>query len=299
MSTTKMTNGTNQHLIRRLNLALEQYTSISESNVPSKPTKPIKSKFYPAIHTKYERMGEICGICPYELREVLETEYTAEHELVINILKKFVAAVKLSGNIDLNRIKNMLSESESKLKEAEDKYQRGLQHFAKSMKFREEGLKGSQDDVRTAWGNILIPLIQNCDKVKNISQLSDLDVAVIHAIEKVQGNLVKNTSRTLKVDFQKCILLTPEKISEIITKIDSCYKTLVETRFKKMISTLTVSELKKFSNDSVNMENEPMLPRVTKELLVKEAIRNTAIASRYQDCWYSDLDYLDYAGKLF
>lgn len=236
------TNSANPTSLKKLEDAYTVLEKTKEAFVPAMPLKPTKQ--VPNIEKRYKQMGEIIGICPYELKAILNSSFGEHETLVITLLKKFVTAAKLSGSVDLVSINKML-------KEAEDRHQKDLQEWkdhsrkiASIQKKHKQDVEEKQKAFSLAWGNILIDLVTKLSRNNNLHSLGDMDQLTVLAIARTGSKYCKVVKNKVELDFNECKKMPPDLIVNL-QSVAATIKSEQEYRiWVKWLKTASIEELK-------------------------------------------------------
>lgn len=205
------TNASNPTSLTELNEKFKEMKKAEETPVSSKQSEPRKRM--PSISETYRHMGEALDMCPYEIQAVFEHRFNTDNVLVRETLKKFVATMKLTGEVDLAPTRKMLREVEEQHGRALRTWEEQCERADKFNEAREEQIAERQAAFAQAWGAIIIDLVQKVDKNPDIESLGGIDMWMVRAIadtDKQAAQVDKNGRVALSFTHLK--KMDPEKI---------------------------------------------------------------------------------------
>ena len=235
------TNATNPTTLRELQDNFHDYQRASKVSLEILPPKP--AKVMPHINEQYKRMGDMLGICPYELEAIMKAEFTEDQELAISLLKKFVSAVKLSAATDLSKAHKVL-------KDASDRYNEMMKGWHKKVKAVDaQNEKVAEEKTRTraalyqAWGNILIDLSQKVMRNADIKSLGEWDQLMLKALERTNTVYCKIDNGVVNLDFKACKGMIPEYIGYLPSLARQIQNEIEEAKWHSWLNNATVEDL--------------------------------------------------------
>lgn len=236
------TNASNPTTINQLDDAFKALKKAENTAVSDKPLAP--RKHMPAITQIYRRMGEALEMCPYEIQAIFEHEFDTDNVLIRETLKKFLATMKLSGEVDLTPTRKML-------KDVDDQYEKRLTEWEKLCERaeianadREESIRKAEKDFGQAWGRIIIDLIQKVDKNSDIESLGRIDKWMIKALAETDtkaANIDKNG--LVNLNFQALKKMKPEVIVSIPDLAQRLYQEDYEIQYVKWLCKAPLNEI--------------------------------------------------------
>ena len=233
-----VTNSANPKTVADLIKAVRASQVAQDVAIPEEPRQPTKRM--PVIEGVWKRMGERMGICPYELKAVMTTEFQEDDELAFSLLKKFVTGTKLSNSVDLTGVHNTL-------KEAETNFQNETAWYQKLCKERQEAKDRAEKQRRTAaqnftnaWGAILIELVQKVQRNPTTKGLGEWDVWLIRAIAK-KGKEFASISRKgdVAIDFKACRFFSEKQVLSVLSNVREQQKEAAEAVFIKEVKKMS------------------------------------------------------------
>lgn len=208
------TSASNPQSISQLEEAFKALRSAEQIPEKTKPQPPRKN--IPAIPAKFRHMGEALEMCPYEIHAVFEHQFDTTNVLVKETLKRFLATMKLSGEVDLEPTRQMLRKVEDEHENRLQLWERDCEAVEKATIKRSEAIRKAESVFGQAWGKIIIDLIQKVDSNPDISSLGIMDKWMIRAIEETNRKAAKVDSNGLiTMDFYELKKMKPEVIAGI------------------------------------------------------------------------------------
>lgn len=209
------TNAANPTTLGKLTDNFNDFASAQKQAMRPIPVEP--QKRMPPLGDRFHRMGEMLGMCPYEIRDIMDHEFTADNELVVTLLKKLFTAVKISGEVDH-------SGSHKALRDARDAYDISMEGYRKLKDAAEKhnlDLLGQRTDRRhklyAAWTDILIDLKTKIQRNPVDEQLAELDKWLVRALASQVSTdvcMIDNKGRIF-LDFDKSKNISPEIIGQL------------------------------------------------------------------------------------
>lgn len=282
------TNASNPTTLTDLNDKFKEMKKAEELPVSSKQSEP--RKLMPSISETYRHMGEALDMCPYEIQAVFEHKFDTGNVLVRETLKKFIATMKLSGEVDLAPTRKML-------REVEEQHGRALQTWAHQCeaadarnKEREEQINLRQAAFAQAWGAIIIDLVQKVDKNPDIESLGGVDQWMVRAIadtDKQAANIDKNGRVALSFTHLK--KMEPEKIVSLPELASRMRQEHEDLEYVRWLCKAPISEL----THEMNMAQDAKLAELYGNVLMfRKGLR--AIHDRWGNVqWYKSEEFDD------
>lgn len=235
------TNATNPTTLRELQDNFHDYQRSVGVSQELKPSRP--AKVMPVIGQQFKRMGELLGICPYELETIMKAEFTEDQELAVSLLKKFVSAVKLSAAVDMTKTHKTLKDARDSHAKMEDNWKKKCDAIdVKNQKVLNDQ-QTSRGNLYKAWGNILIDLSQKVMRNADIKTLGEWDQLMLKALERTDKNLCQINKDTVSLDFAACKVMKPEAIGKLPTIARQIQNEIEEARWYEWLNKATVEEL--------------------------------------------------------
>ena len=243
VATGSITNATNPSSLQKLMRAYTDKVNAEGTRLQEKGPPPNKARI--PIDARYIAMGDAMGICPHELKAIMESHIGDDQALVFTLLKKFVTAVKLSGAVDL-------SPTHRKLREIEDSYREQMDVYAERCKAVDQRNRAIQDEIKAkqlafsaAWLDILIDLKTKLDRNNDISSLGEWDRLMTMAIASKGDEFCLIVKDKATLDFQACKAMTPDDIINLPATAKQIQETEEEMRWQNWLSRASVNQLMK------------------------------------------------------
>lgn len=238
------TNSTNPLSMSKLEDAYRGLVKAQDVPVGSKQGKPTKRM--PSISEKYIRMGEGLKMCPYEIQAIMEHQFDANNVLVRETLKKFLAAMKLSGEVDLAPTRKMLRDVEIKHQDNLRMWEDHCESVDKMNVNREATIKQMEADFAQAWGAIIIDLVQKVDKNPDIESLGGVDKWMVQAIAETDKQAAQvDSNGRVALNFTALKKISPDKISTIPGRARELKEDFEELEHVKWLCKASILELTK------------------------------------------------------
>ena len=224
----------------------EAYEAMERANkVPMQTQGPAPIKRMPTIDQRYKDMGEVMGICPYELRDVMQAEIGEDQTLVFTLLKKFVTAAKLSGAVDFEPTKKELKATETR-------------HTLNMNTWQAEGerLKVRNADIAkltlekkgefdAAWSEILIDLVTKLQRNKDVKSLGAWDRLMVMAIAHTGEEFCAIEHDLAVLDFKACQRMAPDKIVGLPKVANVIHEHEEEVRWSTWLNRASIDQMVK------------------------------------------------------
>lgn len=210
---TGRTNAANPGSLNKLFEAYRDLTkadSILEQELPFEPVKRL-----PNIDQRFKDMGEAMGICPYELRDIMNANFDSDQTLIFTLLKKFISAVKLSGAVDLVPTHKMLKEVEANHRERHKNWRRDCANIRRRNQAITDEVFRKKAEFDKAWSEILIDLVTKVDRNSDINSLGDWDRLMVMAISITDENCCKIDKNTASLNFKACQKMDPSTVTSL------------------------------------------------------------------------------------
>ena len=215
-TSTGQTNATNPASLTKLRDSYLDLAKAQSAPTMTAPTKPLK--VVPGIDKKFTNMGELLGICPYELRAIMTAEVGEDQTLMLTLLKKFVSAAKLSGMVDLSETHKMLKDAEQLYHNRIADWQNSCDRVKKKNAQTLREVADKEKAFRSAWIEILIDLQTKLERNKDLSTLGEWDRLMIMAIASHGEQYCKITNNSAVMNFNACKGMDAFDISNLQTK---------------------------------------------------------------------------------
>lgn len=280
------TNASNPTSLTDLSEKFKDMKKAEETPVSSKQSQP--QKRMPAVAATYRHMGEALDMCPYEIQAVFEHQFDTSNVLVRETLKRFIATMKLSGEIDLAPTRKMLREVEEQHGRALRNWEDQCEAADARNKAREEQIAQRQAAFAQAWGAIIIDLIQKVDKNPDIESLGGVDQWMVRAIadtDKQAANIDKNGR--VAMSFTHLKKMEPEKIVSLPELASRMRQEHEDLEYVRWLCKAPISEL----THEMNMAQDAKLAELYGNVLMfRKGLR--AIHDRWGNVqWYKSEEF--------
>lgn len=237
------TNATNPGTLTRLHEANQALGIAKHREIQSKPLAPAKRM--PHIAENWKRMGERLGICPYELKTIMEAEITEDQELAFSLLKKFVTGTKLSNAVDMKETHEELRLHENRHRMQMENWQKTCDKIDADQAAKDENIKQCETVFATAWGNILIDLVQKVDRTEDVKLLGQWDRWMMMALSEYGPRYasIDKTTGKCRITFSECRDLDPEKVMAVPARARELQIDDQERKFQHWLDTGSVEDL--------------------------------------------------------
>lgn len=239
------TNATNPTSLGSLMQAYQDLEKAESVPHKGKPAKPQELKL--TIDQKYVTMGDILGICPYELREIMGAEFKEDQTLIITLLKKFVSAAKLANAVDLKPVHDRLKDVAKKNRDKEHDWRQSCDKVDKDNTAIDNQVKAKRAAFSKAWGDILIDLTQKLSRNPKVSSLGEWDKLMVMAISLTGDKycVIDKVTNEAQLNFAECKNMPPVTVSKLPTKARAIQQEFEEAKWQSWLSSASVEELMK------------------------------------------------------
>lgn len=207
------TNASNPTSLGELQKAADKIKDLGNQPFARDPSKPHKN--LPILKSNYQVMGDAIGVNPYEIQAIMQHEFNPNNELVVSILKKFISAVKLSGEVDLAPLRNSLREIEETHERNMDAWHKQVAYIEKTNDKLEQEIVKANEDFYAAWSKIVVDLIMKIQTNDDINSLGAWDQFMVRALAQTDPLLAAVNNDRITISFEACKKMTVEKIQGI------------------------------------------------------------------------------------
>lgn len=212
-TTAGVTNAVNPTSLKKLSEAFEDIEVVRRTPIIESYEKP--KKVLPNIEVRYRTIASELGVCPYELKAIMNAELNGDETLIFTILKKYVAAVKLCGVVDLAPVHKKLKNSEEAYKLELRRWDAHEKRARASVAENRSKFDRAQKEFGKVWCGILIDLITKLDRNNDISELGMMDRYLVMAINLQSEEACQINGNIAALDFNKCKNIPTKIVSEL------------------------------------------------------------------------------------
>ena len=238
---TGRTNATNPGSLNRLFETYRDFAKADSITPRSLPFEP--SKRLPAIDQRFKDMGDAMGICPYELREIMEANFDGDQTLIFTLLKKFITAVKLSGAVDLSSTHKMLKSAETNYREQHKRWKRECDLVKQRNQSAADEVAKRKAEFDRVWGDILIDLVTKVDRNPDINSLGDWDRLMVMAISHTDSKCCTIIKNNASLNFKACQQMDPSVVVNLPDVAQSIREQEEEIRWQSWMNQASINEL--------------------------------------------------------
>jgi hypothetical protein len=243
------TNSANPTSLKKLQASYDALKRVEDMSIPKKSPKPTKQS--PHVEGRYKKMGEAIGICPYELKAIMNGSFSEDQMLILTLLKKFVTAAKLSGAVDLSPIHTALKESEERYQNDLEQWKISSRKIEGAQRLHEKELAEKQKDFSTTWGDILIDLVTKISRNNDIKSLGEMDQLMVLAIARTGSKYCKVVKDNISLDFNNCKKMPAE---DIISLRDVANTIKEERKYNEWMTWLNTASLEEMKSELLKSE---------------------------------------------
>lgn len=203
-------------ILKKFSTLNQQFETAENIQVHGLGNRAAPRKRELAVDEQYKVLGDAIGVCPHELQHLLTKGISVENEIVINLLKKIVTALKLTELGALEEIK-------TKLKKCEDDYQREYsqweldhQMFKRSEQNKAEAIRIANQNIEEAWSETVDDLSKNLKVEKRLDKLVDEDRWLIKSLMDQDGRMARISNGKVIFSPSRSKTLNREQIIDIV-----------------------------------------------------------------------------------
>lgn len=235
------TNAANPTTLDTLKKSLDRLENAERIGLLPTPREPVPNTL--PIEPAYQKMGEAIGSCPYELKILLTSDITTGNELVTELLKKLVTAIKISSEVDLSDIRKRLRDNEKRNQENIKIYQKTLKEVESDNRETMENRKAAEIEVHKNWATILIDLIQKTDRNSDVKSLGEWDRAFVRTLASAAPHAVSLDRGKVFISFELLKLMDAAAIKLAINNIQPMIQREKQENFDRWLCTATAHQL--------------------------------------------------------
>lgn len=279
---TGQTNSANPGTISKLLTAYADVERAQSQPYPAKPGKP--QKRMPFVDDKFETMGKEIGVCPYELQAIMTAEFSSDQTMIFEMLKKFIALVKLSAAVDLSEVHKDLKEAEQTYRRQYERWENECAKADATINAISDGITRAENAFASAWGDILVDLVTKIERKPDINALGDWDKWMVYAIASHGNRYAKiHANGRVSISFKDCKTMEPEKVSKLHEVARKTKKHEENNQWLLQLDKLPVNSLMKmlWSFDPENETDEDGIRREQLEWAIASKSGRTVIRDRW------------------
>jgi hypothetical protein len=244
---TKRTNSFNPAQLELLDQSIQDLKKFNDRVDFTKDFKaPSKPKLnLPPIAARYKVLGKELGICPYEIMEIMECNITTEDQTVIALLKKFIAAVKLTGTVDVQPVRNRINQHRHNHSEDVRHWQQQCESVAAEKQRYIKEQQNIEKAVFQHWRSMMIDLQATLQKGNQLGTLGDLDHCMVLALKKVgaKSKYCEIIDGEVTLHYDEVIHLKYQQIITALKVYNEKREDLAQKNYEKRIKALTKKQI--------------------------------------------------------
>jgi hypothetical protein len=209
-----------------LGALLSKISTYEQAEATPVPALPVKQPHrHLPVDPIYQDMAGRMGTCPYELATIMEGHYGEDNEMVFELLKKFVAMVKLTNAINLDPIQKQLKEVAARNRTSDEFYERELSRITSLQANQQRDVQKAEQVFRDTWRDILIDLQTKLQRNSDLTKLGDMDRWNLMALSTVEPEVVKIHQGHATLDFAEACKIPAKEIKKLPGRADQMRET--------------------------------------------------------------------------
>ena len=203
-------------ILKKFSTLNQQFETAENIQVHGLGNRAAPRKRELAVDEQYKVLGDAIGVCPHELQHLLTKGISVENEIVINLLKKIVTALKLTELGALEEIKAKLKKCEDDYQREYTQWERDRQMFETSEQNKAEAIRIANQNIEEAWSDTIDELYKKLKVEKRLDKLDDEDRWLIKSLMDQDGRIARISNGKVIFSPSRSKTLNREQIINIV-----------------------------------------------------------------------------------
>lgn len=280
------TNATNPKSLTDLATTYQAWRDAEKVSELRHPVQP-RENVIPIEH-HYKVLGALADTCPYELKALLESEPESDNQLISSAMKKLVAAIKLSTEVNLGEVRRDLKRNDDRNVVAQKNWRASCENVDRQNEERSKKIAEKNREFYAAWGAILIDLVQKTDRNPELSSLGAWDRYMCYALTNTgkMGEFAEVRNDRIRIFFQNAKAMLPSDIASLPDIARRYQEREEEARYAEWLDTAPITELQ---NALWESKDEHEREHISHAIAARKGF--AAVRNRYGEIQWVDKSY--------